>query len=90
MEDEIRAFLIRVLQTISMTLLWMLTHSLVGITWGYLFWGDHQPLHHIIYYVLLAASGAWVLYYLLRKWKQAPKYDRPTDQWIYPAKKTKK
>jgi len=85
MEPEVRAFLARIVQTISLVLLWMLVNSLFGIKMGYLFLDEKITVWHLVYYVLMIASGIFVLMYLLRKWKQAPKYDRETDEWIYPS-----
>lgn len=85
MEPEIRAFLIRIIQTISLVLFWMLTNSLFGIKMGYMFWDEKITLGNIIYYVLMIASGIWVFWYLRRKWKRAPIYDRQNDEWIYPS-----
>ncbi len=85
MEPEVRAFLARIVQTISLVILWMFINTLIGIKWGYLFLDGKITVWHIVYYVLMIASGIWLLIYLLRKWKNAPKYDRENDEWIYPS-----
>jgi len=85
MEPEIRAFLIRIMQTISLVLSWMLANSLFGIKMGYLFLDEKITIWHGVYYVLMIASGTWLFIYLMRKWKKAPTYDREKDEWIYPS-----
>ncbi len=85
MEPEIREFLIRIMKTISLVLSWMLANTLFGIKMGYLFWGEKTAVWHIVYYILMVASGIWLLVYLLRQWRNAPKYNRETDEWIYPS-----
>ncbi|MEO7310888.1 MAG: hypothetical protein ABIX01_10860 [Chitinophagaceae bacterium] len=85
MEPELRAFLVRIMQTISLVIFWMLTNCFFGIKLGYLFFDDGITTWHIVYYVLMIASGIWVFVYLMRKWKKAPTYDRKNDQWIYPS-----
>jgi len=37
MEDEAREFLIKIMQTISIILLWMMVHVFIGIYKGYAF-----------------------------------------------------
>ena len=85
MEPEIREFLIRIMTTISLVLSWMLANTLFGIKMGYLFWGEKAAVWHIVYYILMVASGLWLFVYLLRKWKNAPTYNRETDEWINPS-----
>ena len=85
MEPEVRAFLLRILQTISLVLFWMLTNSFFGIKLGYLFLEGQLSVWHMVYYIFMIGSGIWILVYLLRKWKKAPTYDRENDKWIYPS-----
>ena len=85
MEPEVRAFLTRIVQTISLVLLWMLTNTLFGIKMGYLFLDGKIIVWHIVYYVLMIATGIWLFIYLMRKWKNAPKYNHENDEWIYPS-----
>lgn len=85
MEPEIRAFLIRIMKTICLVLFWMLANTLFGIKMGYLFLEAPITIWHIVYYVLMISSGMWLLIYLLKIWRKAPKYDRENDEWIYPS-----
>ena len=82
MEPEIRAFLIRMMQTISLVLLWMLFNTLIGIKWGYLFINGKITTGHIIYFSLMIGTGIAIFIYLLKKWRNAPKYDQQNDEWI--------
>lgn len=83
MEPEIRAFLVRIAKSISLVLLWMLIHTLFGIRKELFFFGEKPLVWHIVYYVLFVASAIWLLWYIIRIWKQAPVYDPREDVWYY-------
>ena len=79
MEPDIRAFLIIIAQTMSMTVLWLLANTLVGIKWGYLFLDGSITVWHVVYYIGMVASFIWVLRYIIKKWKGAPKFEGPGE-----------
>ncbi|HMP94725.1 MAG TPA: hypothetical protein PKD90_17725 [Phnomibacter sp.] len=70
MEPEVRLFLVTIVQTVSMGLLWMLVHTWLGIRMGYLFLDGDITIWHGIYYLGLIGSFVAVFIYIKRKWKK--------------------
>ena len=68
-EDNPQAFLVLIVQTISVVLIWMIANVLVGIYFGYAFFADNPDWKNIVYYVFMIATVALLLKYLIKKWK---------------------
>lgn len=69
MEDETRAFLIRILNTVSIVLLWMMANVFIGIYKGFAFFEEKPGWANYLYYVFLAGSFILLFIHLKRKWK---------------------
>ena len=69
MEPDIKEFLLRIVQTISVGILWLLVNMCLGIYLGFAFFEDHPTLGNYIFYALFLASFALLIYYLRKKWK---------------------
>lgn len=69
MEDETRTFLVRIMQTLSIVLLWMMIHVFVGIYKGYAFFDTKPDWTNYLYYVFFLASLIVLIIHLKRKWK---------------------
>jgi len=69
MEPDVRAFLITIMQTISMALLWMLVNMSIGIYYGFGFFEGHPNWKNYIFYVWFLASFAWLINYFRKKWR---------------------
>ena len=69
MEDDTREFLIRIINTISMVLLWMITCVFFGIFLGYAFFEDSPGWKNIVFYILFLTTLFFLIRYLIRKWK---------------------
>ena len=69
MEDETRDFLVRILQTISIVLVWMLVNVFVGIYKNYAFFDNRPTWANYLYYAFFLISLALLLRHLWRKWK---------------------
>jgi len=69
MEDDTREFLIKILNTISIVLLWMITCVFFGIFLGYAFFEHSPDWKNILFYILFLLSLFFLARYLLRKWK---------------------
>jgi len=69
MEDETRAFLVKILQTISIVLLWMMINVFAGIYKGYAFFENKPDWTNYLYYFLFLASLIALIIHLRRKWK---------------------
>lgn len=69
MEPDVRDFLVRILQTISMTMVWLLVNMSFGIYFDFAFF-EHKPsFGNIIFYSWFLASFVALIYYLKKKWK---------------------
>jgi ABC-type glycerol-3-phosphate transport system permease component len=69
MEDETREFLVRILNTIAIVLVWMMVNVFIGIYKGYAFFEENPGWTNYVYYVFLAISFIALVIHLKRKWK---------------------
>ncbi len=69
MEDETRAFLVKILQTISIVLLWMMLNVFAGLYKGLAFFEDSPQWYNYLYYVFFIATLVALIIHLKRKWK---------------------
>ena len=69
MEDDTRAFLVRIMQTVSIVLLWMMVNVFIGIYKGYAFFEDQPDWTNYVYYAFFLASLIVLIIHLKRKWK---------------------
>mgnify|MGYP000346609052 FL=1 len=70
MEPEVRAFLIRIVNTISMGMLWMLTNATAGIKFGYAYPEKEFTLGNYIFYAWLVLSLVALIWYMIRLWSK--------------------
>lgn len=69
MEDETRTFLVRIVQTISIVMLWMLVNVFIGIYKGFGFFDTAPNWKNYLFYIFFLASGVALVVHLRRKWK---------------------
>jgi len=69
MEEETRAFLTKILQTISIVLLWMMINVFIGIYKGFAFFEDRPGWTNYLYYAGFLISLVALIVHLKRKWK---------------------
>ena len=69
MEDDTREFLVRILNTVAIVLVWMMANVFIGIYKGYAFFADKPDWTNYIYYLFLVTSLVFLLVHLKRKWK---------------------
>jgi hypothetical protein len=69
MEPEVREFLIRIMQSISIGLVWLLVNMSIGIYYGFAFFEGSPTLGNYLYYVGFLLSLTWLIFYLKKKWK---------------------
>ena len=69
MEEDTRAFLILIVNTIAWVLLWMIANVLVGIYLGFAFYTETIRWQNILYYLLSAGSFIILVWHLRRRWK---------------------
>jgi hypothetical protein len=69
MDDETRAFLVMILNTIAIVLLWMVANVFFGIYKGLAFFNNVPNWKNYVYYLFLVASLIFLIIHLKRKWK---------------------
>jgi len=69
MEDETRAFLILIVNSIAYVLLWMMANVFVGIYFGLAFFEGSPSWKNILYYVITFGTLFLICRMLKRKWK---------------------
>jgi len=68
-EDDPRAFLVLIVQTLSVLIIWMMIHVLVGIYFGFGFFADMPGWENYLYYIFLLISLYFLIKYILNRWK---------------------
>jgi Ca2+/Na+ antiporter len=79
MEPDVKKFLSVIVQTMSMTVLWMLLNTVFGIKMGLLFLDEKITIWHGVYYLCLIASFIWLVLYIRKKWKEVPSFNLEQD-----------
>ncbi|MBA2501133.1 MAG: hypothetical protein H0V30_15565 [Chitinophagaceae bacterium] len=69
MEPDIKKYLLRILNSMSVIVLWMMINATLGIYLGWAMIDDKLRLINIIFYAWLLGSFIFLVYYLFRKWK---------------------
>lgn len=69
MEPEVKAFLLLIIQSLSMALLWMMVNMTAGIYFNLAFVDEHVTLWNILYYIFFLTTFIFLLLYLKKKWK---------------------
>jgi hypothetical protein len=70
MEPEVRAYLLRIVNTLSFGLLWMAINSTIGIMFDYAFIHERISTGNIIFYAWFIISLALLIWYLVRLWNK--------------------
>lgn len=68
MEDETRDFLVKIVNTISVVLLWMLLNVFLGVYKNYAFFENKPGWVNYAYYAFFLLSGWFLVRYLRKKW----------------------
>ena len=69
MEDDTRGFLIKIVNTVSIVLLWMLINVFIGIYKNYAFFEGSPDWTNYLYYFFFLASLIVLIIHLKRRWK---------------------
>ncbi len=67
-EPETRDFLKRIMQTVSMGMLFLLLHMTFGIYFNWAFFEGSIRTGNIIYYIIFVLSLAALIYFYYRLW----------------------
>lgn len=71
-EQHIVPYLIKIVNTISTILIWMIANVFVGIYLNYAFFTDRPTTNNILYYVFAVISAALLIRHIIKKWKRIP------------------
>ena len=69
MEPDIKKYLAKLLNSMSIVLIWLLINAMLGIYLEWAFFNDGIQLVNIIFYICFLASFIFLLYYLYKQWK---------------------
>lgn len=69
MEPEVRAFLVKIVKSMSIAILWMLLNMTFGIFFDFGFIHSSVTIANIIFYIFLLGSLSALIWYLLKIWK---------------------
>lgn len=69
MEQDTREFLVRIVNTLSLALIWLILNLTLGIYNELAFFEGSPDWKNIAYYVFFVASLAALLLYLKKKWR---------------------
>jgi hypothetical protein len=70
MEPGVKEYLLRILNTISLGLLWMAINSTAGIMYDYAFVHDTITTGNILFYIWFLLSLAAYLWWVIRIWRK--------------------
>jgi hypothetical protein len=69
MEEDVKEFLIKIVQSISIGLVWLLAKMSIGIYFGFAFFEGRPSLGNYIYYAVFILTLIALINYLRKKWK---------------------
>ena len=70
MEDDTRLFLVTIMQTVSLLILWLLINIFVGLYLKFGLFEDSPSMKNFIYYVVFCV-GCFLLYkHIKKKWSK--------------------
>ncbi len=69
MEPDVKAFLLVILNSISMAMIWLMLNMTFGIYFNFAFFDTGVSVGNILFYIFLITSFLFLLYYLRKKWK---------------------
>jgi len=75
MEPGVRQYLIRILNTLAMGLLWMAVNMTAGIMYDLAFIHEHVRLGNILFYIWFVSSLGAFLWWVIRTWSKPIGFD---------------
>ena len=76
MEPGVREYLIRIINTLSLGLLWMAINSTAGIMNDLAFVHEHITAGNIFFFIWFAASLVAYLWYVIRLWSKPIDFEK--------------
>lgn len=75
MEPGVKKYLLRIVNTLSLGLLWLALNSTIGIMYDYAFIHDHVETGNILFYAFFLLSLGAYLWWVIHVWNQPINYD---------------
>lgn len=72
MEPELRILFAKLIKSLSLTLLWMITNMAFGVYFDFGFIHSSVSLANIIFYIFMLGTLGALIWYLLKIWKEVP------------------
>ena len=69
-DPEVKKYFRKILNSISMGLLWMMIMVTLGIYFQLAYQGEKPLIYTILFYVVLLASLSLLIFYYYRTWKK--------------------
>lgn len=69
-DPEIKDFFKKIINSISVTLLWLMVMATAGLYFGLAFSNGKPVIYTIIFYIILTGTLTWLLIHLYRTWKK--------------------
>ncbi|MFC4263201.1 hypothetical protein ACFOWM_09955 [Ferruginibacter yonginensis] len=70
MEDNTKLFLVTIMQTVSLLILWLLLNILFGLYLKYGLFENQPSATNIIYYIIFITGSIFLIRYIKSKWKK--------------------
>lgn len=70
MEPEVRDFLLKIVKSLSIAVLWMLINMTLGIFFDFGFVHSSVSVVNIVFYVFFLSTLVALVWYLLKLWKE--------------------
>jgi hypothetical protein len=75
MEPGVKEYLLRILNTLSLGLLWMAINSTAGIMYDLAFVHEHATIGNILFYIWFVISLGVYLWWVIRVWSKPIDFD---------------
>lgn len=76
MEPGVKQYLIRILNTLALGLLWMAINSTLGIMYDLAFVHEHATTGNILFFIWFAISLAAYLWWVIRVWSKPIDFEK--------------
>ena len=70
MEPGVKEYLLRIINTLSVGLIWLAINSSFGIMYDYAFIHDHVTTGNIVFYIWFVISFTIFLWWVIRLWSK--------------------
>ena len=76
MEPGVKEYLLRIVNTLALGLLWMAINSTAGIMYDLAFVHDHVTVGNIIFFIWFALSLTAYLWWVIRLWSKPIDFEK--------------